>query len=279
MAQLDPNENYKRQIECDYKAHHYSVRDNGAIMRHEEGLFPSVGAEWTFGEPKSNGRLQYKGVNVERVVATAFIGPIPGDFHVIDHIDGNLENNRPENLRIFSPLEDILDNEETVNAIQERCGDINVFLSKPSLIASSGNRYGRFMVVKGDLILKAIEHLVVMSADAPLRTGSIYVDWYKQYSSGQNAACEKGESVEMDDAFLDEWGKMLASYSDKPRLHSFFQTCKKELNRNGENLTLTLYTRNEAQANWMRENIVPDIKHHFSSAMAIPSFAVRIETE
>ena len=99
-------------------------------MRHEQG---AVG-EWSFGDLRANGKPHYKGVNVERIVATAFHGAVSDDYSVVDHIDGNLENNRPENLRWLSPLEDILDNPETIKAINDLCGGFDSFLTAKSFM-------------------------------------------------------------------------------------------------------------------------------------------------
>lgn len=88
--------------ECFYKDEQYSVRDNGAVMRHRRrGMRKrKLDNVWSFGTPNHfTGYLDFCGERVHRIVATAFHGAAPSDQHVVDHIDTNRQNNRPENLR------------------------------------------------------------------------------------------------------------------------------------------------------------------------------------
>ena len=122
------------QKDCNYKDDSYSVRDNGAIMRHpKKGKKPrKKDFIWTFGDTPHNGYLYYCGVPVHRIVATAFIGAAPTPQHVVDHIDTNRQNNRPENLRWLTKLENILLNDITRQKIEYLCGSIENFLQNPS---------------------------------------------------------------------------------------------------------------------------------------------------
>ena len=128
---------YNEIKECNYKGEHYSARDNGAIMRHQrEGLrkrkFDEV---WSFGAPNiATGYMDFCGERVHRIVATAFHGPAPSEQHVIDHIDTNRQNNRPENLRWLTKLENILNNEITRKKVELICGSIEAFLENPALL-------------------------------------------------------------------------------------------------------------------------------------------------
>lgn len=123
--------------ECDYKGEHYSVRDDGAIMRHQhEGTRKRKNDEvWTLGNPNvSTGYMDFCGERVHRIVATAFHGEAPSSQHVVDHIDSNRQNNRPENLRWLTKLEKILCNEITRKKVELICGSVEAFLNNPSLL-------------------------------------------------------------------------------------------------------------------------------------------------
>ena len=109
ILQLFPDMDYTEERECDYKGEHYSVRDNGAIMRHYKGRKRPSDNIWTFGrKDDSTGYMIFSGERVHRIVATAFHGEAPSEQHVVDHIDTNRCNNRPENLRWLTKLENII---------------------------------------------------------------------------------------------------------------------------------------------------------------------------
>ena len=57
--------------ECDYKGEHYSVRDNGAIMRHANNERKRPNDErWTFGKKdNTNGYMLFGGERVHIIVA------------------------------------------------------------------------------------------------------------------------------------------------------------------------------------------------------------------
>jgi hypothetical protein len=85
-----------------YKEETYSVRDNGAILRHpkKEGKKRQLDGIWTFGKTNPRrGYLEIASVSIHRIIATAFHGSPPTSQHVVDHIDTNRQNNRPENPR------------------------------------------------------------------------------------------------------------------------------------------------------------------------------------
>lgn len=133
--------NFEKEIECCYKGETYSVRDNGAVLRHpHEGKKPRPTDNiWTFGKYNSKtGYAEIAGERVHRIVATAFHGAAPSPQYVVDHIDTNRRNNRPENLRWITKLENILLNPITAKKIIFLCGSIEEFLRDPSILRQNG---------------------------------------------------------------------------------------------------------------------------------------------
>ena len=137
MVSID---DFKRETECLYKGEKYSVRDNGAVLRHPiEGKRPRpTDNQWTFGKPNEKNGYMHIGIErVHRIVAIAFIGEPPTPQHVVDHIDTNRRNNRPENLRWVTKLENALNNPITRKRIILACGSIEAFLANPSILNES----------------------------------------------------------------------------------------------------------------------------------------------
>jgi len=122
---------YRRKMDCVFKGRRYTVRDNGAVYRHaKEGRQPLEADEhWTFGRPNNKtGYMELASVRVHRIVATAYHGEAPSPEHVVDHIDTNRRNNRPENLRWVTKMENLLNNPITVARIKYRFGTVEHFL-------------------------------------------------------------------------------------------------------------------------------------------------------
>jgi hypothetical protein len=121
--------------ECAYKDERYSVRDNGAVFRYplDGKRTRPTDNNWTFGKLNSKtGYLEIASVGIHRIVATAFHGQPPTKEHVVDHIDTNKQNNRPDNLRWVTRLENILLNPITARRIELVCGSVEAFLAEPS---------------------------------------------------------------------------------------------------------------------------------------------------
>ncbi len=123
--------------ECTYKGEKYSVRDNGAIMRHlrldkkprkNDGI-------WTFGVKNlQSGYMLHGRHRVHIIVATAFHGEHDTKIYVVDHKDTNRCNNRADNLRWFTRLENALNNEITRNKIIWICGSLEAFIENPNIL-------------------------------------------------------------------------------------------------------------------------------------------------
>lgn len=138
MTLIDVND-FIRETECIYEGEQYCVRDNGAIFRHQRlgKRKRPTDQQWTFGkENSSNPYLHLSDVRIHRIVATAFHGEPPNPQYVVDHIDTNCRNNRPENLRWVTRLENALMNPVTRKKIEFICGSIQAFLDNPSSLNS-----------------------------------------------------------------------------------------------------------------------------------------------
>ena len=125
---------FDREITCTYRGETYIVRDNGAILRcrRDHARLRPLDEQWTFGRAdKKVGYMFVSSTRVHHVVATAFHGPQPSKDHIVDHIDTNRRNNRPENLRWVTRLENILNNPITSRRIEIEYGSIGNFLVNP----------------------------------------------------------------------------------------------------------------------------------------------------
>jgi hypothetical protein len=125
---------FEREADCTYRGEEYAVGDNGAVLRRsrEGERKRPLDETWTFGRPCAHsGYMAISEHVVHRIVATAFHGPQPTKDHVVDHIDTNRRNNRPENLRWVTRLENILLNPITAKRVVYHYGSIENFLANP----------------------------------------------------------------------------------------------------------------------------------------------------
>lgn len=129
---------FDREMQCEYKGRQYLARDNGSICRlPKEGCRPSkMDNVWSFGTKNpNNGYMFFTGnIRVHQVVCTAFHGPEPQPHMVVDHIDTNRCNYRPENLRWLTRLENALNNDATRKKIIYLCGSIEAFIENPAIL-------------------------------------------------------------------------------------------------------------------------------------------------
>ncbi len=133
---------FTQEKKCEFKERIYSVRDNGSVYRHQkENSKPSkLDNIWTFGKKDDKtGYMMIAGVRVHQIVATAFHGTPEEPNMVVDHIDTNRCNNRPENLRWLTRLENTLNNPYTRSRIIFLCGSIEAFLKNPSILRQTAS--------------------------------------------------------------------------------------------------------------------------------------------
>jgi hypothetical protein len=131
---------FDRELEATYRGEVYRVRDNGAVCRQRKPGWRKRPLDdlWTFGVPNSfTGYMHIGNEVVHRIVATAFHGEQPSEKHVIDHIDTNRRNNRAENLRWVTRLDNVLNNPVTRRRIEIAYGSIEAFFENPSAPVNS----------------------------------------------------------------------------------------------------------------------------------------------
>ena len=172
-------EDFNQEIKCDYKDEHYSVRDNGAVLRHTPANKRTrpTDNQWTFGKLNiKTGYLEIASVRIHRIVAAAFHGEPPTKEHVVDHIDTNKQNNRPDNLRWVTRLENILLNPITAKRIEMVCGSVEAFLADPSKFRGKfpDPNYEWMCAVSREEAQASKERLLAWAkSDKPLQGGSL----------------------------------------------------------------------------------------------------------
>lgn len=119
MSKIDIND-FKIEKECVYQGEKYCVRDNGAVLQYPKNnaKLRILDNKWTFGKVGNHGYLYIAGKGIHRIVATAFHGKNLSKEYIVDHIDTNKQNNRPENLRWITKEENILNNPNTIDKLQ-----------------------------------------------------------------------------------------------------------------------------------------------------------------
>lgn len=125
---------FNQEVSITYRGERYLVRDNGAVCRQHRAnkRRRPLDGKWTLGTLSlQDGYRKICSLAVHRIVATAFHGEQPSPEHVVDHIDTNRLNNRPENLRWVTRLENILNNPKTLRRIENKWGSIEEFLDDP----------------------------------------------------------------------------------------------------------------------------------------------------
>ena len=129
-------DDYREEKSCVYKGEEYLVRDNGAVLRKSQPNKKTrkLDNEWTFGKKNSQKEyLEIAAVCIHHIVALAFHGEPPTSKHIVYHIDENKKNNRPDNLRWVTRLENSVLNKNSRKNFKNQTGlSVYEFLKDPS---------------------------------------------------------------------------------------------------------------------------------------------------
>ncbi len=203
MEDLELIEQYDQVKRCEYKGRTYLVRDNGAVFRlpNENGRISKWDCCWTFGKPNYNkGYMEIAGQVVHRIVAYAFLGNPPTDQHVVDHIDTNRRNNRPENLRWVTKLENVLNNPITIARIENVCGSVEAFLADPSILRGHEKNDPNFSwmrAVSPEEARVSWENLMSWAIKHPKTKGGNLGEWvFHELNSNAMSSYQNEESIE-----------------------------------------------------------------------------------
>lgn len=93
-------DDFHEEKSCTYKNETYSVRDNGAVLRHSGNSKRKrkIDDIWTFGTLDDKGFMSIGGEKINRIVATAFYGAPASEQYVVFHKNYNSQDNRAKNL-------------------------------------------------------------------------------------------------------------------------------------------------------------------------------------
>lgn len=204
MIQRNTDIDFCQETECIYKEEKYSVRDNGAVLRHpREGKRPRpIDNQWTFGKPNDNNYLTIASEMIHRIVATAFHGEPPTKQHIVDHIDTNRHNNRPENLRWFTKLENVLNNPITRNKIELICGcSAEEFLANPEKYREKfmqDSSFGWMRTVSAEEGAECLKNRLAWAMNDKMPSGGSIGEWiFNSQSQSQDSESEKHQEADI----------------------------------------------------------------------------------
>lgn len=190
---------YYKEIEVEFKNEKYLVRDNGAVYRmNRQGCRRrQLDREWTFGNKnKQSGYMQLGSHVVHRIIAFAFLGKPPSEKHIVDHIDTNKCNNRVDNLRWITRLENLILNPITLKRIIMAWGSLDNFFDNPNAAFKSGLKIDWMRPVSREEAEKCREKLLKWAESDALPEGSYLGDWVYSKIQPSSSISESKEDLQ-----------------------------------------------------------------------------------
>lgn len=174
---------FQREVEVTYDGETYLVRDNGAVLRRSppSGRRRLLDNVWTFGRKEpSKGYMAIGSHIVHRIVAFAF-HPQPTPEHVVDHIDTNRANNRAENLRWVTRVENVLNNPITRKRVEQMYGSLEAFFNDPSAVLEHVPNFSWMRTVSKEEAAESRRRLLSWAASTEKPRGGRLGEWvYRQ---------------------------------------------------------------------------------------------------
>ena len=257
-------EDFNNEVFCFYKGERYSVRDNGAVLRHpiNEKRHRPTDNNWTYGKLNiRTGYLEIASVRIHRIVATAFLGEAPTKEYVVDHIDTNKQNNRPGNLRWVTRLENILLNPITSKRIEIICGSVEAFLADPSKFRDKFQdpNYNWMCTVSIQEAQASKERLLAWAkSDKPLGSGNLG-EWIYNRSLSNQLNANVAEELE----FINSLTPNAVQIARNWKTPSEFPCCPKTITNN----PIADYTSNLNEGHIFSQNqYTSSLIEHFAIA-------------
>jgi hypothetical protein len=113
-------------------------------------------------------------------VAYAFLGTPPSKEYVVDHIDTNKCNNRPENLRWVTRLENIILNPITLKRIEVAYGSLDEFFKNPQKEINLGPNISWMRTVSKEEAQSSKKQLLKWASTDKISQDSHLSEWIYQ---------------------------------------------------------------------------------------------------
>jgi hypothetical protein len=217
---------FERKIEVEFKDDSYLVRDNGSVYRKRRSNYRKRpnDEKWTFGiQNKSSGYMHFGSHVAHRIVAFAFLGNPPSEKHVVDHIDTNRCNNRIENLRWVTRLENIILNPITLSRIISIYGSLDNFFENPHTYKNLDPNFEWMRTVSKEEAKNCREQLLRRAASDEFPKGGLLGEWV--YRNRQ-------KNPMLDDKNQDTVSLSLLAIQRKWKTPTEFPNCPSEIGLN-----------------------------------------------